>query len=131
MSKLVQAYPQLRIAIYALVAAALAAAGLFGYVTEDQTAQILSVVTSLLGTLGLVLAAMNVKTGPPTVELKPVEISVPVPTVDVADLSARISQRWDQGVQSAQQAMAHTARSESVADLRRRAEEQLGHRLGS
>ncbi|OZC62367.1 hypothetical protein CH267_02180 [Rhodococcus sp. 06-621-2] len=130
MSKIAQNYPALRIAIYGLIAAALAAAGLFGYVTEDQTAQILSVVTSLLGTLGLVLAAMNVKTGPPVVELKPVEVSVqPAPAVNIEDLSARISQRWDQGVQAAQQALAHTARTDSVADLRRRAEEQLGHRF--
>jgi hypothetical protein len=125
MSKLAQNYPQLRIAIYGLVAAALAAAGIFGYVTEDQTAQILSMVTSVLGTLGLILAAMNVKNPGPAPE--PVTYQVAPAPVDVGELAAQLSQRWDLGVQSAQQALAHG--DETVADIRRRAEQAFGQHL--
>ncbi|WP_052070972.1 phage holin [Rhodococcoides fascians] len=126
MSKLAQNYPQLRIAIYGLVAAALAAAGIFGYVAEDQTAQILSVVTSILGTLGLVLAAMNVKNPGPVPA--PVTSQVASAPVDVGELAAQLSRRWDLGVQSAQQALADGG--ETVADARRRVEQALGEFQG-
>ncbi|WP_052068582.1 hypothetical protein [Rhodococcoides fascians] len=126
MSKLAQNYPQLRIAIYGLVAAALLAAGVFGYVTEDQAAQILSMVTSILGTLGLVLAAMNVKNPGPAPA--PVEYQVTPAPVDVGELAAQITQRWDMGVQSAQQALADGG--ETVADARRRVEQALGEFQG-
>lgn len=76
MSKIAQHYPKIRIAVYGLIAAGLAAAGVLGYVTEDQTTQILSVVTSLLGTFGLMFAAANVKTAAPTVDVPTIATAV-------------------------------------------------------
>ncbi|OZC60039.1 hypothetical protein CH276_18865 [Rhodococcus sp. 06-470-2] len=126
MSKLAQNYPQLRIAIYGLVAAALAAAGIFGYVTEDQTAQILSMVTSVLGTLGLILAAMNVKNPGPVVALEPSEYEIG-PAVDPAAIAREVAAQLNYGV--AQGRAAIDTANASVADIRRQAEQAFGQHL--
>ncbi len=121
MSKLAQNYPQLRIAIYGLVAAALLAAGIFGYVTEDQAARILSLTTSVLGTLGLVLASMNVKNPGPVPP--PVEYEL-VPAIDPADIARQVAAQLNYGV--AQGRAAIDTANASVADIRRQAEHMYG-----
>jgi len=127
MSKLAQNYPQLRIAIYGLVAAALLAAGIFGYVTEDQAARILSLTTSVLGTLGLVLASMNVKNPGPVVTLEPSEYEVHSP-LDPADIARQVAAQLNYGVAQGRAAL-DTANA-SVADIRRQAEQMYGEFRG-
>ncbi len=112
MSKISQHYPKIRIAVYGLIAAGLAAAGVLGYVTEDQTTQILSVVTSLLGTFGLMFAAANVKTAAPSVDVPAiatavtdqmnataVAVNASVGTT-VADLRAQAEKALSDGIES-------------------------------
>lgn len=112
MSKFASLYPQIRVAVYGLIAAGLAAAGIFGVVTEDQTAQALTAVTSILGTLGLLLAASNVKTSAPTVDAPAIADAV----------TARINGTVD--------TIAATVET-SVADFRAQAEKALGDALNS
>lgn len=107
MSKLSEHYPQVRIIIYSLIAIVLAVAGSFGYVSEDQSASILSTVTSLLGAAGLVFAASKVKTA--------------APQVDVPAVADAVAARVNDGVQTVGATVAG-----SVADLRAQAEAALG-----
>ncbi|MBY4212918.1 hypothetical protein HQO42_15115 [Rhodococcus fascians] len=112
MKKVAQHYPAIRIAVYGLIAAVLATAGVLGYVTEDQTTQILSVVTSLLGTVGLMFAAANVKTAAPTVDVPAIatamneQLTVTAGAVNasvgatVADLRAQAEKALSDGIES-------------------------------
>lgn len=54
--------PEIRKAIYGLVAAVLAAAVVFGFVSEDQSASLLEVTAQALGVLAALLALRNVPT---------------------------------------------------------------------
>lgn len=128
MSKLAQNYPTIRKLIYALVVLVCGGLVIAGIITEAESATYLAYIGSGLGALAAILASVNVT--PATVPLEPVEYEFTPPRVniDVDELAAQITQRWDQGVQSAQLAQAHAG--ETVADLRRRAEDALGHRLG-
>lgn len=112
MSKIAQHYPKIRIAIYGLAGAALSVAGIFGYVTEDQTAKILSVLMSLLGTLGFMFAAANVKTAAPSVDVPAIasavtdQINATTVAVNasvgatVADLRAQAEKALSDGIES-------------------------------
>lgn len=112
MKKIAQHYPAIRIALYGLIAAVLATAGVLGYVTEDQTTQILSVVTSLLGTVGLMFAAANVKTAAPSVDVPAIAnavtgqinaatIAIAAPmNASVADFRAHLEQSLGGGIES-------------------------------
>jgi len=65
MSKLVQAFPQVRLAIYGIASATLAGLVIAGVVTEGQSSNILNYVGLGLGALATLLAGLNVSR-PPT-----------------------------------------------------------------
>lgn len=60
MSKLVQAFPQVRLAIYGIASATLAGLVIAGVVTEGQSSNILNYVGLGLGALATLLAGLNV-----------------------------------------------------------------------
>lgn len=110
MSKLAQHYPQLRLAIYGIIAAVLGALTLFGLFTEDQTEALLGYVGTGLGFVGTVLALLNVKTA--------------APSVDAPAIADQVAARINTGVKEVDVVV-----TESIADLRRQAEERLGQRF--
>ena len=67
MSKLVQAFPQVRLAIYGIASATLAGLVIAGVVTEGQSSNILNYVGLGLGALATLLAGLNVSK-PPTAD---------------------------------------------------------------
>ena len=114
MSKIIRMAPQLRIALYAVLAAALAVAVVAGWLTQEQSTNLLSHADNVLGILvsaALVLAASNVKTA--------------APEVDAPALADELSVRINTGINDAK-----TAAQSAAEDLRRQVEQQLGHRLG-
>lgn len=119
MSKIITAFPQIRLAIYGIASATLAGLVIAGVVTEGQSNNILNYVGLGLGALATLLAAQNVT--------KPVS---PPPTTieEVGDLIASIP-----GVNPA---ISHTveqvqaAIAPSVDQIRAQLEQQLGHRPG-
>ncbi len=75
MSKIQKIYPNLRLAIYGVLAAVLGAAALFNWVTQDQADSILLNASSALGSIGFLLAAMNVnKPGAQPAQQEPIDI---------------------------------------------------------
>ena len=123
MSKLAQNYPTIRKLIYAFVVLVCGGLVIAGIITEAQSAVYLAYIGSGLGALAAILASVNVS--PPVVTLEPAEYKIGPPyAVDVDELAAKLGKRLDLGVQQAQ-----VQAGDTVADLRRRAEEQLGHRF--
>lgn len=113
MSKLSQNWPQVRIIIYALLAVGLAVAVVAGWVSEEQSTNLLAQadrVLGLLGAAGLVFAASKVKTA--------------APTVDTPALADELATRINTGVTTT----IDVAVSESEK-FRRQVEQQLGHHL--
>ena len=85
-----------------------------------------SVSTHTLGALTAILAGVNVNKTTAVVDLEPAEYEwTSPPTVDVEALAAQLEQRLNVGVQQVQ-----TQAASSVADIRARVEQELGHRLG-
>ena len=120
MKNVLSNYPALRAGIYAVVAGALGVAAVFGFVTQDQVDSVLANVGLALGAATSVIALFNLS-GQKAVGATP----PPAVVVDLDAVAARVEQRLNIGVQQAQVYAADT-----VADLRRRAEQELGHRLG-
>jgi hypothetical protein len=123
MSKLAQNYPTIRKLIYAVVVLVCGGLVIAGIITEAESATYLAYIGSGLGALAAILASVNVS--PAVVTLEPAEYEIGPPTVDIdiKHLAAQISEQWSKAsTVSAQQA------GDTVADLRRRAEEALGYR---
>lgn len=117
MSKIQKAYPNLRLAIYGVLAAVLGAAALFGFVTQDQADSILVNAGSALGAVGLLLAAMNVtkpgdQPAPEPIDIPALADAVAVrvnPTIDaiaapvnasVAEFRAHLEQSLSDGFET-------------------------------
>lgn len=119
MSKLVQAFPQVRLAIYGIASATLAGLVIAGVVTEGQSSNILNYVGLGLGALATLLAGLNVPKAAPAVN--------PVETITAGGHSMpAINDVISQGIQQVQAALAP-----SVDEIRAQLERQLGHRPGS
>lgn len=130
MSKLVQAFPQVRLAIYGIASATLAGLVIAGVVTEGQSSNILNYVGLGLGALATLLAGLNVT--------KPVALS-PNAT-DIGDLTAMIpgvqpatghvlpgvKETINQGIEAFNQAQAEFI--PTVDQIRAQLEQQLGRR---
>ncbi|MDV6274103.1 hypothetical protein R3Q06_11385 [Rhodococcus erythropolis] len=118
MSKIISAFPQIRLAIYGIASATLAGLVIAGVVTEGQSSNILNYVGLGLGALATLLAGLNVPKATPVVN--------PVETVIVGGHSMpAINDVITQGIKQAQAAIAP-----SVDEIRAQLERQLGHRPG-
>ncbi|WP_037183845.1 hypothetical protein [Rhodococcoides fascians] len=111
MSKIAQFYPQIRVAIYAIITAVLAAAVAFGAVTEAESSAYLGYLASGLGALGTLLALVNVKTSAPVVDTPAIAEQVVSSLQERANVTVREVQ---------------THAANTVADLRRQAEQAFG-----
>ncbi|MGN7133373.1 hypothetical protein ACTHQY_08880 [Rhodococcoides corynebacterioides] len=114
MTKALRMAPQLRVALYAVLAAGLAVAVVAGWVTQEQSTNLLEQVDKVLGLLAsaaFVLAASNVKTA--------------APAVDAPAIANEVAVRINTGLTD----VATSAQS-AVNDVRRQVEQELGHRLG-
>lgn len=111
MSKIQKAYPNLRLAIYGVLAAVLGAAALFGFVTQDQADSILLNAGSALGAVGLLLAAMNVT--------KPGDHPAPEP-IDIPALADAVAVRVNPTVEAITAPV-----NASVAEFRAHLEQSL------
>lgn len=132
MSKLVQAFPQVRLAIYGIASATLAGLVIAGVVTEGQSSNILNYVGLGLGALATLLAGLNVSK-PPTAdqstasggangfELNPGGFNGGGGGGGHAQLG--VNDVISQGIQQAQAAIAP-----SVDQIRAQLEQQLGRR---
>lgn len=120
MSKLAQNYPTIRKLIYAFVVLVCGGLVIAGIITEAQSAVYLAYIGSGLGALAAILASVNVS--PAVVTLEPAEYTIQ--PVNAAEIAKELGERFNLGVQQAQ-----VQAGDTVADLRRRAEEQLGHRF--
>lgn len=113
MSKILSMAPQLRVAIYAILAAGLAVAVVAGWVSEEQSSTLLEQVDKVLGLVAagaFVLAASNVKTA--------------APQVDAPAIAEEVAARVNTGVTQ----IGVTVQN-SVDDFRRQAEKDLGHAM--
>ncbi|WP_037159661.1 hypothetical protein [Rhodococcoides fascians] len=121
MSKLAQNYPTIRKLIYAVVVLVCGGLVIAGIITEAQSAVYLAYIGSGLGALAAILASVNVS--PAVVTLEPSEYEIT--PLDPSDIAQQVVAQINQG---AVQVQAHAG--ETVADIRRRAEEALGYRPG-
>lgn len=112
MSKIQKIYPNLRLAIYGVLAAVLGAAALFNWVTQDQADSILLNASSALGSIGFLLAAMNVS--------KPGDQPAPQEPVDIPALAEAVAVRLNPAVEAVTASAVDT-----VAAYRAQAEKAL------
>ena len=120
--KFAAAWPSLRKVIYILLAAGLAVAFTYGKVTAEQQASILESATQVLAFVGFVIAILYTPKGGAVIGDKtdvPVEYSVrstnPGPSITIP-------------LPSVEQIT--SAAGPTIAELRARVEESLGHRPG-
>jgi len=120
--KFAAAWPSLRKVIYILLAAGLAVAFTYGKVTAEQQASILESATQVLAFVGFVIAILYTPKGGAVIGDKtdvPVEYSVrstsPAPSITIP-------------LPSVEQIT--SAAGPTIAELRARVEQSLGHRSG-
>lgn len=118
MSKLVQAFPQVRLAIYGIASATLAGLVIAGVVTEGQSSNILNYVGLGLGALATLLAGLNVPKAP-AAESAP-----------SASASNGYSVNLPGGFVEGLPAVVFREASQTVDQIRAQLEQQLGRRSG-
>ncbi|MCD2153483.1 hypothetical protein LQL77_07135 [Rhodococcus cerastii] len=130
MSKVISAFPQIRLAIYGIASVTLAGLVIAGVVTEGQSSNILNYVGLGLGALATLLAAQNVTKPVADQQLSADAIGdliAMVPGVKPAAGQATpgVNDVISQSIQQVQ-----TALAPSVDEIRAQLERQLGHRPG-
>lgn len=122
MSKIISAFPQIRLAIYGIASATLAGLVIAGVVTEGQSSNILNYVGLGLGALATLLAGLNVpKAVPPARQVA--DIAEPV-TVGRHSMP-HVNEVIDQAATQVQAAFAPT-----VDEIRVQLERRFGHLSG-